>query len=86
MGKHKPYEMLGTPEAGCGTRIVPLQEVAQLLANNSTLREAVERIDRFEGCHRLAEKVIHEDYSRNINTIRNNAFQIKSQLNKAKAA
>lgn len=86
MAKSKPYEMLGTPEANTGTRIVSLQEVARLLANNPVLRESVERINRFEGSPRLAEKVIHEDYSKNINTVKNNAFQINSQLKKRRAA
>ena len=74
--------MRGTPAAGSGARIIPLQELAQLMAGNAKAREAVNRINRFEGSPRLAEKIIHEDYKKNVTTVLNHKYQIDQAARK----
>jgi hypothetical protein len=77
--KQESYSCIGTP-----ARVVPLQELAGMLSRSPFLRDAVNRINRFEGCPRKAEVVIHEDYRKHVNTVKNNAFQVNQAIRKQK--
>ena len=79
-----PYSMIGTPEPNSGVREVSTREIATMMANNPKARAALELINRFEKSPRMVEKVIHEDYSKNITHVRNEKYRLDIAQRKAK--
>lgn len=83
-GSNKPYSMIGTVDPRFGTRELSVKEVARLVADNPELQDAIERINNFEGCARMTQKIIHEDYGKNIVHIKNEKHRLDKQFRKSK--
>ena len=43
-----PYTVMGVPDEGSGTRIVPPEELVRMLNDNLKLRDAVDRIEKHD--------------------------------------
>lgn len=84
-GSH-PYTVVGVPEKNSGTRIVPIEELVELL-KNPKLQEAVDRIEKhdFEGKPSGIKQVLRKQIKDDIATrlrVKSNKMVIDYQLKK----
>ena len=57
-----PYTVVGTPEKDTGTRLVPPEELFQLMNDNPKIRDAIDRVERhdFKGKPSAAKMMVRK--------------------------
>ncbi|CAK0768715.1 hypothetical protein CCP3SC15_380025 [Gammaproteobacteria bacterium] len=77
MPQEKPYEVRPNSKV----RELSVRDIAIMMRDNPLAREAVARIDRFEGTHRMAEQVVHNE-RKNWLKVQNNKYRIDAAVQK----